>query len=118
MAAGPRPLSVTLIACLYLLVGALGLAVHFHEFLTRQPDWGWIVLTEALAVLIGIFLLRGQNWARWLAIAWIAFHVGLSVHGPVRALILHTAFLALITWALFHAAARRYFRSSVAASTL
>lgn len=110
MAASSRPLSVTLIACLYILVGIATLIGHFHDFVTRQPDWGWILTTELLAIVIGAFLLRGQNWARWLALAWIAFHVDISVHGPLRVLVIHSVFFVLIAWALFHAAARRYFR--------
>jgi len=112
MAASSRPLSVTLIACLYILVGVGALIGHFHAIVTRQPDWGWVLLTELLAIVAGAFLLRGANWARWLAIAWIAFHVGLSFHGPLRALIMHSVFFVLIAWALFHAAARRYFRQT------
>ncbi len=110
MAASSRPLSVTLIACLYLLVGVAALVAHFHEIVTRQPDWGWVLLTEVLAIVIGVFLLRGANWARWLAIVWIGFHIGISIHGPLRALVGHSVFFVLIAWALFHAAARRYFR--------
>ena len=48
-------------------------AYHFSEL--RQPEGVWVGLTELLAILSGVFMLRGQNWARWLALAWIAFHV-------------------------------------------
>ena len=34
-----------------------------------------IALFELLAVLAGVFLLKGRNWARWLLLLWIAFHV-------------------------------------------
>ena len=36
-------------------------------------------LTELLAMVSGAFMLRGHNWARWLALAWIIFHVILSI---------------------------------------
>jgi len=104
-----RPISVTLLACLYLAVGVFGFAAHFHGLLSHQPDAIWVELTEFLALLIGIFLFRGQNWARWLALAWIAFHVAISLHEPGK-LIAHSIFLILIVWILFHAAARRWFR--------
>ena len=39
--------------------------------------WG-LNSPSSLAIVCGVFLLRGHNWARWLALAWIAFHVVLS----------------------------------------
>ena len=36
------------------------------------------VVTELVGLLAGIFMLRGHNWARWLAVAWMAFHVAIS----------------------------------------
>ena len=33
-----------------------------------------------------------QNWARWLALAWIIFHVGLSLFHPIGELAFHVAF--------------------------
>jgi hypothetical protein len=105
-----RPISVSLLAVVYVLTGMAGLAVHFREFLARQPDTVWIELTELLAILIGVFLFRGHDWARWLALAWIAFHVALSVFDSVRELAVHSAICALIAWILFRPAAARYFR--------
>ncbi|MGB9146531.1 MAG: hypothetical protein WCC14_11960 [Acidobacteriaceae bacterium] len=112
MAASSRPLSVTLIACLYIFVGVGALVGHFHELVTRQPDWGWVLLTEVLAIVIGIFLLRGQNWARWLALAWMAFHVALSAWPSFRMIptAIHAGFFILIALVLLHPSASRYFR--------
>ena len=104
-----RPVSVLILACLYLVVGIAGFALHFHDF--RQPDGLWIALTEALAIVAGAFMLRGQNWARWLALAWMAFHVIISF-GVVRQLIVHSLMLVLIAWLLFRPEARRYFAAS------
>ena len=71
-----RPVSILILVCVYLAVGSIGFVYHFSQL--RQPDGVWIALTELLAILCGAFMLRGQNWARWLALAWIAFHVILS----------------------------------------
>ena len=79
MNANKRPISVTIVACVYLAVGTLAFVYHFRELLSRQPDSVGMELTEFLAVVCGVFMLRGHNWARWLALAWIAFHVILSV---------------------------------------
>ena len=108
-----RPLSITLLACLYLAVGAIGFAAHFHGLIAHQPDAIWVEVTEFLAVVIGIFLLRGHNWARWLALLWIAFHVAITIHEP-RKLIAHSAFLVLFVWILFRPPARRWFRPAAA----
>ena len=59
-------------------------------------------------------MLRGQNWARWLAVAWMAFHVAISVFHPLRELAIHVVFLVLIAWILFRPGATRYFRKAEA----
>jgi len=113
MSFGKRPVSILVLACLYLAVGIAGFVGHFRDL--RQPDGVWIELTELLAVVAGAFMLRGQNWARWLALGWMAFHVVLSAFGALRELAVHSLMLALIAWLLFRPEARRYFRGAEAA---
>jgi uncharacterized membrane protein len=74
----------------------------FHQ------DDVWIELTELLALVAGVFMLRGYNWARWLALAWLAFHVAISWAAPSR-IAIHTVFLAAFAWLLFRPDARRHF---------
>ena len=105
------PASIIVLACLYILVGVVGLIRHFRESLASPAGGVWVLLTECLAIVAGVFLLRGQNWARWLALAWIAFHVAISF-GVMRELIVHSVFLALFAWILFRPEARRYFRAT------
>lgn len=110
-----RPVSVTVIAILYLAVGALGFFVHGREILaTHGFHWDdfLVELLEIVAFVSGAFLLRGQNWARWLAVAWIAFHVILSAFDPWQKLAVHVVLCALIAWALFCPPAARYFRGT------
>jgi hypothetical protein len=111
-----RPISVTILVCLYLAIGVLGFAFHFRELLAHQPDSGWAELTELLAIVSGVFILRGHNWARWLALAWIAFHVVLSAFHTNRELAIHGLFCAAIAWILFRPEAARYFRGARAES--
>jgi hypothetical protein len=62
---------------LLILAGAVGIVYHLSELNLRQPlqnDVLWVELVRIQAIVAGIFLLRGRNWARWLAIAWIGFH--------------------------------------------
>jgi hypothetical protein len=113
-----RPISVTVLACVYLGVGAITLAYHFRELLSLQPDSIWIELTEFLAIVSGAFMLLGHNWARWLALAWIVFHVILSAFHSSREFAIHGLFCAVIAWILFRPQAARYFRGArIAAST-
>ena len=107
-----RPLSVTILACVYLAIGAIGFAFHFKELLAAHPDAVWIELTELLAILCGASLLRGHDWGRWLALAWIAFHVVLSAFHSLGEVAIHGLFCAVIAWLLFRPVAARYFRGA------
>jgi len=110
------PVSVLVIACLYLAVGLIGFTYHFSELLARHPDAWAIEATEFLALLAGIGLLLRWNWARWLAIAWIAFHVAISLHDPLSRLAVHIAFFLVITATLLRPAASLWFRKPAASS--
>jgi hypothetical protein len=108
-----RPVSVTILACVYLVVGAAGFAYHFRELLSLQQDGVWAELTELLAIVAGAFMLRGHDWARWLALAWMVFHVVLSAFHSSRELAVHGVICAVIGWILFRPQATRYFRSAL-----
>ena len=101
------PVPVILIACLYFAVGIGGFVAHFSD--RGAPDWIWVEVTEFLAIVCGVFLLRAHNWARWLAGAWMAFHVVLSF-GELPQLAIHSLFLVLIVWCLFRADSSRFFK--------
>lgn len=109
MTAPKPPVSVLVIALLYLAVGIVGCVYHFPSLLAWEQGSVWSESTELLAVIAGVFLLLGQNWARWLAVAWIAFHVVLSAFHSFAQAAVHAVFLALIAWALFWPGAGRYF---------
>jgi hypothetical protein len=112
MNANKRPVSVTILACVYLAVGVGGFALHFRELLARHPDAVGIEVTELTAIVCGVFLLRGHNWARWLALAWIAFHVILSAFHSFGELAMHALFCAAFAWVLLRPEAARYFRDA------
>ena len=107
-----RPIAVTILSWLYIVVGIAGLAFHFSQYKLQHPfeyDIVWIAVVEILAVIAGVYMLRGSNWARWLAIAWIAFHVIISIHGPLQPLIVHSLLLAVFAYFLFNRVAKEYF---------
>ena len=106
------PVSVIVVACLYLAVGTIGFAYHFTQLLAFQPDAVWVEATEFLAIICGACMLRGYNWARWLAVAWIAFHVILSAFHSFHEFAIHGLFCVVITWFLFRPGAARYFRDA------
>ncbi len=108
-----RPVAVTIIGGLYIAVGAIGFATHLAEF---KADYGFLLvqLLGLAAVVSGIWLLRGRNWARWLALAWMACHVVVSAFHTLPKLALHTVFLAILAYFLFRPAANRYFHAAAA----
>lgn len=107
-----RPVSVTIIAWLMIVVGVIAIAVHIPEFNWRHAfdvDGILALLVNALAVVSGVFMLRGQDWARWLTLAWWIFHVAISF-AVMRQLIVHALVLAVIAFFLLRPPAARYFR--------
>jgi len=103
-----RPVPVLVVAGAYLAVGIIGFVVHFRDLLANPSEGVWMELTELVAIVAGVFLLRGRNWARWLAVAWIAFHVALSL-GNLGELVMHALMAVLIVWLLFSADSTRWF---------
>jgi hypothetical protein len=107
-----RPISVLLVALLYIAVGVIGFTYHFTDLYAKGAFHynGLLVeLTELCAFICGAFMLRGQNWARWLALAWIAFHVILSAFHALQPFVIHCVLCGLIAWAVFRPQAGRYF---------
>ncbi len=108
-----RSLSVVIIAGLLIATGAIGIAFHLTEIDPHQrisQEQIWILLVRLTAIIAGVFMLRAANWARWLALAWIAFHVILSFYHSVQQVVVHAVLLALFAWFLFRPEANAYFR--------
>lgn len=107
-----RPIAVIIISCIYIVTGIAGLVFHLSKYKIQRPfeyDIVLIVLVEIAALLAGIFMLRGRNWARWLAGAWMAFHVVISIHGSLQQLIVHSLLLVIFAYFLFNRSAKEYF---------
>ena len=110
-----RPITITILSWLYIALGVLSTAAHYANFGSHKPmvnEFVWITALGAAAVLAGVFMLRGHNWARWLALAWMAAHVVISVFHPLQELIVHCALLVLFSYVLFRREAREYFSAS------
>jgi hypothetical protein len=105
-----RPWSVTIVGCLFIVAGTVGLVYH----LTDRPVDHWIVLislVRIMAVVGGVFLLTGHGWARWLLLVWLAFHVVLSAFHSLSECLAHLALLMAVGYFLLGSPASRYFQS-------
>jgi hypothetical protein len=110
-----RPVPVTIVACLLIAAGVFGFAVHFREIVSQEfvhAESLWPLAVALPAVVAGAFVLLGKNWARWLGVAWMAFHVAISFLDSWQKVAVHFLFLALIAYGLFGADAGAYFRKS------
>jgi hypothetical protein len=108
-----RPVTVTIIGCLLLVVGVAGFAYHLTEVKPQNVFHGenaWIFVVELIAIVGGVYVLRGKNWARWLAVAWMGFHVAISFFDSLQKVVVHVVFFGLIAYSLFRADATAYFR--------
>jgi len=110
-----RPIAVTVIACLYLITGAVSTAYHLSQFKAQQAlayDGLWAALVGLLALLAGVYLFRAANWARWLAVVWIAFHVILSAFHSFPQLVFHSLLCAAFAYFLFRPRANEFFNAA------
>ncbi|MCI0744516.1 MAG: hypothetical protein L0Y58_03830 [Verrucomicrobia subdivision 3 bacterium] len=110
-----RPLSVTIIGWLFIATGIVGLVYHAAEFKTARPFQYELVLicfVRILAILFGIFTMRGRNWARWGLLVWIAYHVILGAFHTLFELVAHALLLVVVGWLLLRPRASAYFRAT------
>lgn len=110
-----RPLAVTFVGWLYIVAGAVETAFLLPGFPMLHPLQNgalWIGLVRLAAVLFGVYMLRGRNWARWLALVWMAGHVVLAAFASTQMLVVHSLFFAAIAYLLFRRDSREYFRAA------
>jgi hypothetical protein len=110
----PRPLSITLISYLFMAAGAMGVIYHASELkeIFTRPEEGWVLFVRILAIVGGAFTLRGANWARWLLLAWIIYHVFLSFSHSTAELVMHAGLTVIVGIALFNPKANVYFQKN------
>ena len=110
-----RPLSITIIGWLFIGAGTIGLVYHASELKIQRPVEYEVILVcivRLLAILSGVFLLRGANWARWLLLVWLAYHVILSAFHSFFEFEMHGVLLGVIAYFLFRPEASAYFRGA------
>lgn len=105
-----RPRSITVISWIFIAVGIIALVYHLLP--PFESGLVWVCFVRLLAVVGGVFMLCGFNWARWLLVVWIGFHVILSIfHSPFE-LAVHSLLFAVIAYFLFRPGASGYFRNA------
>jgi hypothetical protein len=103
-----RPFAVTFLGWLFIAVGLLALLYH----LIRGGIDVWMLLIapfEIIAVVTGYFLLKGRNWARWLLLLWIAFHVIARALNSLSESVPHLLLLVAVAYFLFTPPDSKYF---------
>ena len=118
-----RPSSITVAAWIFIVAGVAGIVADLWPLLTPgaaaqlaklRADgladiamaWG----TRALAIVGGIYTLRGRNWARWLLAAWMAFHIVISLFHSAGEAAMHCLVFAVLAYLLFRRSAAPFFR--------
>jgi uncharacterized membrane protein HdeD (DUF308 family) len=104
-----RPFQVTLLGWLFIVVGILSTTYH----LLKNPLDRWTVptvLVGIIAIVAGVFLLRGARWARWLLLAWLAFHVVVSALNSVSDAMPHVVLLLVVGYFLLGPPTSKYFQ--------
>ena len=108
-----RPLSITIVAWLFVAVGVFGLVGDALTALDERSagfdsDGTYAVLSHLAAFLGGFFLLVGRAWARRLLVAWMAFYLVLSAMHDLTQLLVHCVIFAPILFFLFRPRASAY----------
>jgi hypothetical protein len=106
------PPTVTLLSFLFVAVGVISTAVHVWQFNITRPtklEVAGVFAIGTLAVVAGIYMLRGRNWARWLALGWISFHVIVAAFNQPLGLVIHGVFVVLLAWLLFRRESQQWF---------
>jgi uncharacterized membrane protein len=107
-----RPWAVTVLGVLFMVAGTVGLVYHAAN---ERTSWALalISLIRIAAIVGGIFLLLGHSWARWLLVAWLAFHVVISAFHSLGQVAAHAVLLVVVAYFLFRDRAAEYFRTAV-----
>ena len=115
-----RPLSITIISWLFIALGIFSLLVGLlpigqitaaHHIAELTSHW-YVHVSRIAAAVSGIGMLYGFNWARWLLVAWLLFHIVVGGLHSTAQLGTHLLLFLIVMYFLFRPAASAYFRSS------
>ena len=120
-----RPRPITAIGWVFICVGCASVVAGLLRFVDAVGfghggeshaqellDLSLVPISGLLAVVSGVYVLRGCNWARWLCVVWMGFHVILSMLHSVAELVVHGVLFAVLSCVLFLPQASAYFRGT------
>ena len=114
-----RPISVTVVSVVFILIGGGGLLRGVWSLMSGMGggitnhglmDIALVSISGILALLSGAFMLRRANWARWLCIIWMALHVVISIGHEMSKVVVHSVMLVVLLIVLLWTNANAYFR--------
>lgn len=116
-----RPLSITIIGWLFIIIGSIALVggllpmvnATWPQLLADLKSHWMAHLSHIAQIVAGLFLVHGHNWARWLLVVWIAFHIVIAALHGVLQLAIHIVIFSVILFFLFRRPASEYFASRV-----
>lgn len=117
-----RPRSITIIGWVCIAFGSISFLVsllpYVDPFTVERLAYlraHWILHVARFALVVsGAFMLWGFNWARWLLVVWIMFHLVLSLlHSAVQVLV-HGLIFAVALYFIFRPQASAYFGARMA----
>lgn len=104
-----RPFQVTVLGWLFIVVGIVSTAYHLLK--SGLDRWSVpIVLVGLIAVVAGVFLLRGARWSRWLLLAWLAVHVVLSALNSLADAMPHVVLVVVVGYFLLGPPTSQYYQ--------
>lgn len=105
-----RPLSITIIGWLFVVFSSISLLSGVLPFNELMSHW-YVHLSRLLGIVAGAFMLKGQNWARWLLVTWMAFHIVVGALNGLVPLLTHLVIFSVIFFFIFRRDASAYFSS-------
>ncbi len=106
-----RPFQIIVIALLFIVGGLATLVVP----VLKNPLNRWtlaLALLGIIAIVGGIFVYKGRGWARWVVLAWLAFHVVVSALNSLSLAAAHLVLLIAVGYFLLVPPTSKYFNSA------
>jgi hypothetical protein len=109
-----RMWSVIVVGVIFLALGVLDITRGLAPLFASAPRWHMaaddveVLLIGIAAIVGGVYVLRGANWARWLLAVWMVFHVAISILRPTQ-FIVHLMVFGCIAFLLFRPGASAFF---------
>jgi hypothetical protein len=115
------PPSIVVISFLFILAGGISIGVRVWQFSINKPTFlgeAGVYTSGGIAIAAGIYLMRGRNWARWLALAWLVFQCVISAFYQPLGLPVHLCFIGVLAWFLFRREAQQWFKPQPVAAPI